>query len=310
MTSNDTNASDAFVEPKPTASTLAPTRPFYWSVRRELWENRIYIAPLVVAGVLLFGFLLGAAHPSRHVRMPSLYGPWAIVPYAFVAAVLVITSLIVSTIYSLGALYSERRDRSVLFWKSLPVSDSTTVLAKLSIPMVIVPLVTFAIIVILQGIMWIVGGAGLMVGGTDGSSSLAQVPLLRMQGLLLYGLFALTLWNAPLYGWLFLISGWAKRAPFLWAVLPPIAVSLVEEMAFHTSHFAELMHDRFNGAIPAAFAGPAHFIGHPDSPAQIEQAIGIDPVGFVTTPGLWLGLLVAAGFIAAAVRLRRYREPI
>ncbi len=309
MTTPDTDLGDTFPDPKPPASSLAATRPFYWSVRRELWENHVYMAPLIVAGVLLFGFLVGGGNIRFERSGMDVLELIPIFPYVLFAGILLITSVIVGLVYSLGALHNERRDRSILFWKSLPVSDLTTVLAKLSLPMVVLPLVTFVIITVLQAIMWVVVGTGLLGHRTPGLL-LQQVPLFHLQGLLLYGFFALALWYAPVYGWLFLVSGWAKRATFLWAVLPPIGVSLIEAMVFHTSNFSRLLNERFNGVFAAAFAAPTHFTGHVDDANQLEQTVRIDPVGFLTTPGLWLGLLVAAGFIAAAVRLRRYREPI
>ena len=47
-------------ESQPVARTpMRTTRPFYWSVRRELWDNpSIYVAPLIAAGVVLLGCLL------------------------------------------------------------------------------------------------------------------------------------------------------------------------------------------------------------------------------------------------------------
>ena len=137
----------------------SPTRPFYWSVRRELWENRsIYLAPLIVAGVVLFGFVISAFGLPRRRRDALLLDPAqqraAIEkPYDVAAMMIMFTAFIVGVFYCLDALHGERRDRSILFWKSLPVSDLTTVLSKAIIPLVVLPLLTFAIIVATQLIM-------------------------------------------------------------------------------------------------------------------------------------------------------------
>ncbi|MDQ2964222.1 MAG: ABC transporter permease, partial [Pseudomonadota bacterium] len=200
------------------------------------------------------------------------------------------------------ALHSERRDRSILFWKSLPVSDLTTVLSKASIPLVVLPLLTFAIIVALKLIMLLLSTAVLLANGLSAAPLWTQVPLLRMSLMLLYGLIAFTLWYAPIYGWLLLISGWARRTTFLWAMLPPLAICVVEAIAFHTSHFASMLKYRLTGAFAEAFAE-----AHGDPVIELEQ---LDPVRFLSSPGLWIGLVVAAAFLAAAVWLRRYREPI
>src|ERR1051326_7886772 len=137
----------------------AATQPFYWSVRRELWENRsIYMAPLIVAVVVLFGFLVSTAGLPERRRAVLLLDPAKTraaieAPYDMAAIMLILTAFIVGVFYCLDALYGERRDRSILFWKSLPVSDSTTLLSKATIPLVVLPLVTFAIIVATQLVM-------------------------------------------------------------------------------------------------------------------------------------------------------------
>src|SRR3984957_13826592 len=137
----------------------APTRPMYWSVRRELWENRsIYLAPLIAAAVMLFAFWTRAFHLPARVRAAEALDSVSstnllATPYAISAALIMITGFMVAVFYCLDALHGERRDRSILFWKSLPVSDLTTVLSKFSIPMVVIPVVAFLTIVIMQLIM-------------------------------------------------------------------------------------------------------------------------------------------------------------
>src|SRR6266700_7970449 len=116
-----------------------PTRPFYWSVWREFWENQsIYIAPLIVAMVVLFGFLVSTIGLPERRRAVLLLDPAKArsaieMPYNVTAMMLIFTAFIVGVFYCLDALYGERRDRSILFWKSLPVSDFTTLLSKASI---------------------------------------------------------------------------------------------------------------------------------------------------------------------------------
>jgi ABC-2 type transport system permease protein len=304
--------SDARPEPSFGAQAVAPapissTRPMYWSVRRELWENRsIYIAPLVAAGLVLLASLLSAGHlPERRralLFLDAAHQRAAIErPYDVAAIVILVTALIVAVFYCLDALHGERRDRSILFWKSLPVSDLTTVLSKASIPLVVLPLFTFAIIVATQLVILVLTTVVLLTSGL-GDAAWIQPPWLQSSLVLLYGIVVLALWHAPIYGWLLLVSGWARRATFLWAVLSPLAVCIVERIAFGTSHFASLLKDRFIGFAEEAFAFDAH--GAIDSLAQLT------PGRLLSTPGLWIGLALAVAFLAAAVRLRRYREPI
>ncbi|MFZ0772606.1 MAG: ABC transporter permease [Candidatus Sulfotelmatobacter sp.] len=294
-------------------AALSATRPMYWSVRRELWENRsIYVAPLIAAAVYLFGFLISLFWVPRSMRgMAAKHSlPLLIelaMPYSHAAMLLMATGLVVGIFYSLDGLYGERRDRSILFWKSLPVSDLTTVLSKASIPLVVLPLLVVAITVTLQLIMLLLSAAVLLLSGASTATPWAP-PLFEMQVVVLYGTTVLALWHAPLYAWLLLVSGWARRATFLWAVLPPLAIGVFERIAFRTSYFGYLMQDRLFGFAAGAF-DLKDKAGVPVDPHFIPLA-QLAPGRFLSSPSLWLGLLVAAVFLAAAVRLRRYRQPI
>jgi ABC-2 type transport system permease protein len=284
----------------------ATPRPFYWSVWRELWENRsIYVAPMIVAVVVLFGFLVSTVGLPERRRAVLLLDPAKAraaieAPYSMAAIMLILTAFIVGVFYCLDALYGERRDRSILFWKSLPVSDRTTLLSKTTIPLLVLPLVTFAIIVVTQLVMLLWTSILLITHGMSPASTWTYFPLFRNSLILVYGLAAIALWHAPIYGWALLVSGWARRATFLWAVLPFLAIAFFERITFGTSHFASMLKDRLMGFAPTAFA---FNMGSVDCPR-------LTPGTYLSTPSLWLGLIFAAAFIAAAIRLRRYRGPL
>ena len=226
-----------------------------------------------------------------------------IMPYSTAAGLIMFTAFIVGVFYSLDALHGERRDRSILFWKSLPVSDRTTVLSKASIPLVVLPLLTSAIVIATQLIMLLLNTAVLLASGSGAATLWRALPLFQMSLIQLYGLSVHALWLAPLYGWLLLVSAWARRTPFLWAVLPPLALGVVERIAFQTSYFGSLMKYRVMGAMAEAFALT------PGDKGLIIRLTQLDPLGFLSSPGLWIGLIAAAAFLAAAARLRRYRGP-
>jgi ABC-2 type transport system permease protein len=288
----------------------APPRPFYWSVWRELWENRsIYIAPLIVAAVELFGFAISIIGLAERRRAVLLLGPvkqraGIEAPYDIAAVMMIFTVFIVGLFYCLDALHGERRDRSILFWKSLPVSDLTTVLSKATIPLIILPVLAFAIIVCTQLIMVLMTSAVLVVHGMSAASTWTHVPFVQNWVVLLYGLVAIALWHAPIYGWALFISGLARRATFLWAVLPPLAIGIFERITFGTSHFGDMVKYRLMGFAPNAF----DFRGQTDP--TIDSLVQLTPGRYLSSPGLWIGLVVAVAFVAAAVRLRRYRGPI
>lgn len=281
----------------------APTKPFYWSVRRELWENRaIYVAPSIVAAIILFGSFIASFHlPERRQNAllldPARQRAAIELPYDVVAIMLIFTAFIVGVFYCLDALHGERRDRSILFWKSLPVSDPTTVLSKVTVPLLVLPLVSFAIIVVTQFIMLLISTAVLLPRGLA-ASTWANFSLFQQSLILLYGLASIALWHAPIYGWALLVSGWVRRATFLWAILPLLAISFFEKITFNTSHFAVMLKERVIGFAPQAFAFHEHAVPQ------------LTPGRYLSTPGLWIGLVFAAVFVALAIRLRRYRGPL
>ena len=305
------NAMPASAEAQAAPAVLAATRPWYWSVRRELMEYRfLYLAPLWVAAVYLLAFSTGLFHHlPAVVRQASAldamqYRDVIARPYDFAGGLMMLVGILMSIFYCSDALHSERRDRSILFWKSLPVSDWTTVLAKASIPLIVIPLITFTAAVALERIMLLLTSASLAGNGLSVARYWSELSFFQMSLLLLYHLFtAHAIWPAPVYAWLMLVSAWARRAVLLVAALPVIVIGAVEMLLFQTSHFARLVAERVIGHIPDAAMG--HGDMFPTNPM-----IHLTPGQYLLDPALWAGLLVAAGFLALAVRLRRSRGPI
>ena len=292
---------------------IAPTRPFFWSVRRELWENRsIYLAPLIAAGVVLVGFgitAFGLPQLRRNaLALESARQRAAIeVPYDAAAMMIMFTVFIVGIFYCLDALYGERRDRSILFWKSLPVSDLTSVLSKAIVPLAILPLLTLVIVLATQFIMLLISTAVLLPSGLAGTTW-QLLPWPRLSLMLLYGLVTSALWEAPIFAWLLLISSWARRATFLWAVLPWLAISAIEKLAFDTTFFIRMLVRRLTGGFEEGFV-VVHYPKDAHVPV-VDRLTQFDPLKFLSSPGLWIGLVIAAGFLIATIRLRRYRGPL
>jgi ABC-2 type transport system permease protein len=308
MNTQSNAAPDSPVDSQGTVrAAMSRTGLLYWSIRREFWENRsLYIAPLAVAAVILFGFLISTFHHLFSIpdssHDPGQHTDVLAKPYDFAALMLMGATLIVAVFYCLEAFHGERRDRSILFWKSLPVSDLTTVLSKASIPLLILPLITFVITVGTQLVMLLLSAA-IMAGSGRSIATLTHLPLLQMSLGLFYHLLAMHgLWYAPFYGWLMLVSSWARRAAFLWAALPLLAIGVIEKLAFNTSHFAMMLQTRF--------------LGGPESASSAPDSVLMDPLTlralleFLSSPGLWVGLTITAAFLAAVLRLRRYGEPI
>jgi ABC-2 type transport system permease protein len=282
-------------------------------VRRELWDNpSIYVAPLIAAGVVLLGSLLTAYRMPQMRRAALLLDDTrqraAIEAHYDIAAVMIMfTAFIVAVFYTLDALHGERRDRSILFWKSMPVSDRTTVLAKAVVPLVILPLITFVIVEATQMIMLLISTAALAPAGLAGTTW-TLLPIFRLSVILSYGLITSALWAAPLYGWLLLVGSYARRATFLWAVLPWLALCAIEKIVFGTGYVAHIVGQRVTGNYEEAFV-VAHYPKDAHVPI-VDRLTQLDPLKFLSSPGLWIGLVVAAGFIVGAIQLRRYRGPL
>ena len=303
-----------------TAFAAAPARRIseasrlFWSIRRELWENRsIYIAPLAVAAFIVLGFtysvlripngfLLSNTVNNNGVITQTTHGMDPILPYTIAAGLIMATTVLVAIFYCLDALYSERRDRSILFWKSLPISDLTTVLSKAAIPLVLLPLLTWAITVVTQSLMLLINVAVFHARGIDTTALHTGLPLTQNSIMLLYHLVAIhALWYAPIWCWFLLVSAWARRTPLLWATLPPLALGVLEVITLHSMHVFDFLKYRIHGPVGSdSFTSPGMSMG--DMP--------LSPAHFLQTPGLWEGLALAGVFLAAAIQLRRYRNPL
>jgi ABC-2 type transport system permease protein len=288
--------------------TIPESRLLYWSVLRELWESRsIYVAPLAVAGLIMVGFLISTIHLPGKVRAAISLDPMQqhellAQPYDFAALLIMGTTFVVAVFYCLEALHGERRDRSILFWKSLAVSDLTTVLSKAAIPLVVLPLLTFVITVLTQLIMALMSSAVLMGSGLSFATLWTRLSLPQTWLDLLYHMVTVhSLWYAPIFGWLLLVSAWARRAPILWAALPPLAVALVEKIAFNTTHFASMLGSRIGGGAEAVTVPGG---------SPMDPMTHLTPGHFLGSAGLWIGLATTAAFLAGAVRLRRSQGPI
>ena len=274
---------------------------FYWSVRRELWEHRsIFLGPLAIAAVVLVAMTVHILrNPANWRAMAALEGTKRAVamamPYSLAASVILLSAFIVAVFYCADALNAERRDRSILFWKSMPVSDTTTVLAKGFVPFAVLPIVAFAIALATQ-LLILVMTSGVL------PTQWQELRLGQMTIVMAYGVAVHALWYTPVYGWLLLVSAWARRAALLWAVLPIFAAIIAENIALNTTWFASAMRYRVLGAMTEAFKRNA-------MNAPITELSQLDPANFFANQNLWLGLAFAAACIAGAIRLRRYREP-
>jgi ABC-2 type transport system permease protein len=282
---------------------VSKARAFYWSVRREVWEHpSVWLAPTIVAVLMLAAFAFAASrmadalHEALSREQASFQIASLLQPLVLSAIPIVLTMLLTGMFYCLEALYDERRDRSILFWKSLPVSDTTTVLAKACVPLVVLPIVACIVFISMQFLALTIGTAVLVSHGID-VSALWDVGALAGAWVDLIGwLVTITLWYAPIYGWFLLVSVAANRSPLLWSILLPFVVGLAERIAFDTRYVSDWIRFRL-------FRGMDLGMGHDMHHTPL-------PTPFFGDVNLWIGLVIAAVLFAVAIQLRRYRQPI
>jgi ABC-2 type transport system permease protein len=287
---------------------------YAWLIRREFWENRaIWMIPAVVGAFLILAALFGrvdlmaipAQVPARTVGQMFL---------TTVGATFFAVMSVYSTWYLLDCLYADRKDRSVLFWKSLPISDTTTVMSKLVTAMLVIPLVYFAAADLTTLMMAFIISVRdrAFIGGALWHGDL----WLQMQALWLYVIVTAALWYLPIAGYLLIVSAWAKRAVTLWSILPPIAAILIEHWFFGTRVIADQFWARTVGWLGLAFhltPGSGWQTTIVENQAlQTPKSVWnfIDAAGFFSSPETWIGAAVGVALIACAVQLRTRRAEI
>jgi ABC-2 type transport system permease protein len=278
-------------------------------VRRELWEHRyLWVVPLVIAALIVVAALFPHANvqvdqtdmasPQKSMEMFALFHSALKIPQFLLLSVLL-------SYYLTDCLFAERRDRSILFWKALPVSDAQTVLSKLLVALAVVPLGVYLLTLVTD----LVASEILAVRMHNPEVMHAflrwdTAAWFYTQGLILGALVIVLLWYAPIAAYLMLISGWAKRSVFLWVVMPPLAAMLAEKIAFGTTYLLHFIGYRLNGIY--------HVIGYGKNPAAGAQAASvldrISPLAALANVDLWLGLLTTVALVWLTIRIRRHQD--
>jgi ABC-2 type transport system permease protein len=223
--------------------------------------------------------------------------------YVAVSIVMFLVLGIIGFFYSLDALYSDRRDRSILFWKSLPLSDAETVLAKFAVAAIAIPLIAGFAGIAAQLI--IASGGSLKLGLSGGDAGLMWMPQVLGGSALatLAMAFICALWYAPVTAYLLLASAWAPKSPFLWAVLPPIALSMLEKIAFGSAHVSTFLKNQWVMPFRTLFQSPGGSPGTDRAAAMVSRVTEL-----LFSPEMLLGLAAAAALLAATIWVRRYRD--
>jgi ABC-2 type transport system permease protein len=282
---------------------------YVWLVKREFWENRaIWIIPASIGALLTLASLFGTVEATFFDSAETTRSMAGIMFLAFGALFFAVMSLY-SYWYLLDCLCSDRRDRSILFWKALPISDTATVLSKVFVGLIAIPVVYFAAAdaaTLLAAFVLSVRAHSLPV------NALWQPDVwLQLQAAWVYVIVTTAIWYLPVTGWLLVVSAWAKRAVVLWSILPPLAVVLAERLFIGTHACLRMIDNRLLGYPSIAFNDPAHG-AHPPDGMSGDQPFGtptawhiLDPWGFLASADTWIGALIGVALIAAAIQLRK-----
>lgn len=296
---------------------------FIWLIRREIWEHKaIWVAPAVVIACLVLLVVTGNVHlgPIGTVEGNATFGAFPpdvqqkllLIAYAGLALVVDMVMGIIAFFYALDSLYADRRDRSVLFWKSLPLSDSETVLSKFAVAAVVIPLVSLLGAFVAQFVVAAGGSAKLAMSGM--SAGIMWQPEAILGGMTIAFLWCVTaiLWYAPVIAYLMLASAWAPKGPFLWAVLPPVAILLLERVVLYSQYVSDFIAGRLFGLYKLLGRREGGDVSDVDAGSEVTKLSNIDLVGslkeFYSSPDLWLGVVAAGLLLAAAMWVRRYRD--
>ncbi len=282
-------------------------------VRREFWEHRaLWLAPLIVAALLAACVAVGRLHidmeDAGRIQGEAQRVALLTIIQCVLAVPLYIAAMFAGSFYLLDCLYAERKDRSILFWKSLPVSDGLTVSAKLLVALVVVPLGVFALASIAPLLYTAILGARVMTGSLPPVLAWSGYEWLRTELVMFLVTILAVLWYAPIAGYLLVISAWVRRAPILVATLPVVLAPVLEWVAFGTHHVKEFINYRVNGFWWLLRVQNVRLITkHALYPVGTELGM-LDFRTLLTSIDLWLGLAATAALVYAAVRIRRYRD--
>lgn len=319
-----------------------------WLIRREYWEHKgmLVWVPLAIAALMLVVTLAMAVkghNAEIHIDMAEGHAGGVTVQmgerqqqalvdviantYPVAAAPLYMTLGFIVFFYSLGALYDERRDRSLLFWKSLPVSDTATVVSKALLALLLIPLGIVVLALATALVIMLLGMSVLALKGTNVLPALLSSGTFWLTPLKVIALVPLyLLWALPTVGWLLMVSSWARSKVFLWAVGTPLLSAAL--LAWATKAFglgldmewvfSNIISRLLISVVPGswftngALRQPVELSGHGARSAGevhgIVDALFGQSWALLATPHLWLGVIAGVAMILVAIGLRRRRE--
>lgn len=295
-------------------------------VKREIWEHRsIWLTPVAIAGISILGTITALVFSGEFAQELDL-AFFAAQNFAgeterkavlsglfFGSSGLFFLALGILTIfYSLDALYAERKDKSILFWRSLPVTDAETVISKLLIALLVIPAVSIIAIIGTHLVNLIVTSIWVsMKGANAGLLIWGSVPLLSDWLSMLIIVYAAAIWMSPFVGWFLFVSAYTKRLPFMMAFLPLVLIPMLEGIFLSSAEFAKFVWGRL-ASIPIHSGVDIERFFDEDKFEVNEQMVSvlahIDIVRFLSTPSMWAGVIICGLLSFGAIYVRRFRD--
>ncbi len=294
-------------------------------IRREFWEHRsIWVTPTAIASIIILGTLTALVFVGDFAKEldVAIVGAQNVAGDGHREAMMTgffLTSLplfllglaILIVFYTLDSLYAERKDKSILFWRSLPVTDAETVVAKLLTALILIPAITIAAIIATHIVNLLVTSIWVSIkGGSPGVLIWGSVSLFDNWFAAAIGIFSMCIWMSPFMGWFLFVSAYTKRAPLLMAFLPLVLIPMIEGIFMRSAHFMDAVWGRsaqiplFSGVdVEAMFEDKMHV-----EPDMISLLSVIDLGRFITSVETWIGIIVCGLLTTAAIYVRRYRD--
>ena len=294
-------------------------------VRREIWEHRaIFVVPAVISVLLILMTVTGQIQVTMHDKIVNLTIVFLSnvtdqeralifdIVLGLMGIIFAMAMWTVTVFYCLDALYAERKDKSILFWRSLPITDAETIISKLLIALLVIPLITVAVVFVTDIVVLLVLSIWVAIQGGDANHLIwNSVSLIDSWVAISFFVFALPLWLSPFVGWFLFVSGFVKKMPLMLAFLPIIILPMLEAMTSKTTVFWDAFFVRT--VTPPLFDGGEIIEMLHDGEFR-RAAESVDLMGainfgtFLSSPGLWTGLIVCGLLTTAAIYVRRYRD--
>ncbi len=315
---------------------------FKWLLKREFWEHKggFFWMPIIVGAVMTIfiaislliatlglkdgmeinGVAVSSLVSAATIEQKTAFASALVSRYAGLSMPILLALGVAVFFFCLGALYDERKDRSVLFWKSLPVSDRATVLSKVAMALGVAPaiaLVVATITAVVSGLFICIGVAALGVnifGEVLRNSATYLAPLQLAAMLPIYALWAL-----PTIGWLLMVSAWARTKPLLWAIGVPLMTGVLLSWANSMFRFdwnmgwfwKDIIARLLGSVIPGSWVGQiGRNLPNEDAmrnPNALSELL-IQSWQLLGGANIWIGAAIGVAMICAAIRLRGLRD--